>query len=415
MQAPPVPPFRQLVLANGIPVYLVRFGPQPVIGLQLVFRAGHSYEPLPGVDGLMCRMLNEGTANYSGLQIAQQLDACGAFFSTNPGFEVTSLSLSGLAHRIGEVLPLLQDIVLNATFPEPEWNLMRQRTLQQMDVEEQKTGYHARRAFLHGMYGSSHPYGSHTGRQEFLAVERQHVQDYYRNVIRPGNCSIIVAGLYDEDSVIAQLEQYFGRLQPNTPELISRAGHIPAQPEVGTRYIPLPGNLQSAVRVGHGGMPRNHPDYHGMRMVTTILGGYFGSRLMQNIREEKGYTYGIGAHWVSMKHGGYFGVSTDVGNAYVPDTLAQIRLEIERLRQDLVPEAELELARNYLLGRILSEQETCFQIADLLRSHLANELPLTTLNESFQQLQALTPTRIRELAQQYLHPDQLLEVVCGAM
>ncbi|MBX3102872.1 MAG: insulinase family protein, partial [Bacteroidetes bacterium] len=156
-----------------------------------------------------------------------------------------------------------------------------------------------------------------------------------------------------------------------------------------------------------------HDSYHPMRLVNTLLGGYFGSRLMKNIREDKGYTYGIYSQWQCLQHAGMFVIGADVGNEFVEDTLHQIRLEIQRLREEPVPEDELNVARNYLLGRIVSQQETPFQVADLLKMLLHHGLNTQELALGFERIQQTTTREIQALAQEYLHPDHLRVVIAG--
>lgn len=401
------------MLKNGMPAYLIRFGAQPVTEVQLVFRAGHAHENLPGADEAALRMLTDGTHNYTARQLAERLDFLGAFFNASSGYEISTLALSLLSKHLDAGLPLLQEIWLHPSFAQKDFDLLKRRELDRLAVEEQKTTYHARRAFLQGVLGAQHPYARVPDPTLWQVLSPDALRAHYRQVYRPANAAVIAAGNFDPDQLLALLNQHVGSLQPNATTLASSTDGLQPRTQSGHMQVPLPGQVQCTVRVGHLGFARNHADYHRMRLVTTLLGGYFGSRLMQNIREDKGYTYGIQAGWTSLKHAGFFAISTDVGNGFVADTFVQIRHEIDRLRQELVPQEELDRVRNYLLGSMISEQETPFQIADILKNLYANNLPLTDVTDSFTQLQALTPADVLRLAQQYLKPESLLEVVCG--
>jgi predicted Zn-dependent peptidase len=413
LSAPALPHVTTATLRNGMPAYLIRFGPQPVTEVQLVFRAGHAHEHLPGADDAALRMLTDGTHNYTAQQLAERLDFLGAFFNASSGYEISTLAMSLLSRHLDAGLALLQEIWLHPAFAQAEFDLMRRRELDRLAIEEKKTAYHARRAFLHGVLGAAHPYARVPERAQWQALNTEVLRTHFKNVYRPANAAVIAAGNFDTDELLNLLDAHLGSLQPNANPLASHTQARTAVAQTGRVHIPLEGQVQCSVRVGHAGFARNHTDYHRMRLVTTLLGGYFGSRLMQNIREDKGYTYGIHASWTSLKHAGFFSISTDVGNAFMADTFVQIRHEIDRLRQEPVPQEELDRVRNYLLGHMISEQETPFQIADILKNLYANNLPLADVQTSFAQLQALTPAHVQQLAQQYLQPDSLLEVVCG--
>ena len=416
LRAPVLPHIQTATLNNGIPLHMVRFGTQPVLELQLVFRAGHAYEAHAGLDGITLRMLNEGTHNLNAQQLAEKLEYLGAFFNVSSGYEISTLTLSALTRQLPAALPLLQEVWLNAGFPAQEFEQLRTRELQSLAVETQKTTYHARKHFLQGLYGAGHPYGTVATAEQYAAYSPEVLRKYFKQTYTAGNCALIAAGQFEPDLLIRNLNQHIGVIQPVAFSGTSSATAQPLKFAAGREDIKLPTttSVQSSIRVGHTATPRNHPDYHTMRLVTTVLGGYFGSRLMQNIREDKGYTYGIHAQWTCLKHAGHFVIGTDVGNEYVEDTLTQIRLEINRLQQELMTAEELELARNHLLGQLISEQETPFQIADLFKNVWANGLPMDDITEAFEAIQQVTPTQVQQLAQRHLNTNTLLEVIAGA-
>lgn len=412
-----LPPVQEHRLSGGLPVLLVRFGTQPVSEVQLLYRAGHSYELLPGLDGLLLRMLTEGTRTRSALELAQALDSLGAYVNTQSGYEVSAVSLSVLSRRAPEALALLAEIVRSPSLPPDEWTQLSDRTRQSLAVEQRKTAYHARRAFSRLAYGEAHPYAAQLGLPELDAITHGHLVGHHVACYAPGPSAILVAGQFEPTALLAALEQQFGQVQPAAAtERASRAAAEAPAATAGRRHIPLPGQVQSTLRMGlgdDGRFRREHLDYPALRLLTTVLGGYFGSRLMSNIREEKGYTYGIHAQWSALRYGGHFVIGTDVATAYVEPTLEETRRELDRLCHVPIPAAELDVARNYLLGRLLSEQETPFQVADILKNQRVNELPDTDYLHVFEQIRAQTPDSLQALAQSYFKPERMITVVCG--
>lgn len=413
----PLPHVQQHTLSNGIPAYLVRYGTQEVVECQLAFPAGNCYETHVGLAAFTGKLLTEGTPSRTSLQLAQQLDDFGASISVDTGYELSTVTLSTLERHLPLTLNLLKDVVLNAHMPEEEFVTERERTRQRLRVEALKTPYQARILLGEKLFGAGHPYATHPKEADLDALSAELCRIYARTYFHPTRATLIVAGLFDVDDTLRLLESKLGSIAPPDAALVPMASRaVAVQPVAaapGTYMHPMPGNVQSSVRVGLPGLPRRHESYHPMRLVNTLLGGFFGSRLMKNIREEKGYTYGIYSQWQCLQHAGSFSISADVGNEFVADTLVQIRLEMQRLREERVPDEELDVARNYLLGRIVSQQETPFQVADLLKMLLHYGLPTEELATGFARIQHIGPDEVQALAQQYLDPDALRVVVAG--
>lgn len=408
-----LPPYHTRTLRNGLPVYLLPFGSSDVVEVQVVFHAGTALQPAPGVSSRTARMMMEGTARYSSLALAQQFDGHGAWLGYELEEEALALKIDTVTAKLPEVLPLLAEVVLHPTFPEDEWRQMQRRDLEKLAVNEQKTAFLARRHFNRLLYGADHPYGASAGRAEQEALTRDQLVAYHRTQLHVGNAYLIAAGRFDEAALLDQLERVFGQ-QPRQAASArsSQAAQRNSQPSQGRHHFERPG-MQATVRMGHLAMPRAHPDFHRMTVVNTILGGYFGSRLMKNIREEKGYTYGIGSAWFAHKHSGAFVIQADTGVEYVEPLIEEVKGEIHRLAQEGVSAEELTLVKNYLIGRSLSQRETAFQLGDLLRYARMHDLGFDALDRKFEVLQAMQPEEIAPLVRRYLQPDALLEVVVG--
>lgn len=416
----PFPQIQEHRLANGIPVYTSRFGGQDVVELSLIFPAGRCFETKTSVASFTSKMIQEGTQTHSALEFARQLDFFGASIQVESGFEVAVVGLTCLTKHLASTLPLVQDMLLAPLFAQAELENLRLRTLQHFDLEEKKTEFNARKYFNRMLFGDAHPYGRHAERADVEAIQMEDLVAFHRRFYNLANAKVVVCGQYDPKQLLGLLENFIGQAAHIDPamrvsESESHGTVLDAAPARKFYYHEMQDSMQSTIRVGHRGFTRQHPDHHGMQVVNTILGGYFGSRLMKNIREDKGYTYGIGSGWLPMKYHGLFIIQTDVGNAYIRPTLTEIDKEIQLLLDKGVTEAELSLVKNYMLGKSVSGRETPGQIAGSIRNMLINDLPFSQLDDKFEQIQAITVEQVNRLANQWLHPENLLQVVAGKM
>lgn len=411
------PEIEELTLDNGIPVHYLHYGPDDLVVIYAVFNAGKGFEPQAGVAAMAASMLMEGTEKYNALQFAQTMDYYGVRMEVDSGYESVTVEMTSLSKHLDHSVPLMSELIRKATLPEEEFVKLKARTLQRLEVQEQKTNFVARKEFRKQIFGNDHPYGRVEGNPEVEALTVEHLRDYYHKHFALNNLFFIVAGRLSSERVLELLNPQFGEqdLSQLPPPPVSGSEGKSIAVNTGLHYVEMPDSMQASIRVGHAGFPRYHPDFEAMTVVNTILGGYFGSRFMRNIREDKGYTYGVGSAWLSLKNCGIYLVQTDVGNEYITDTLNQIRLETELLLEKGVDEAELQLVKNYMLGNLVSSRETPQQLARTVRSLLINQVPLSRLNDKFDAVQSITREDVLRLANQYYHPEKLVEVVAGKM
>jgi zinc protease len=408
-----LPAYQPARLSNGLPVYLLPFGHSEVAEVQVVFRAGMALQPAPGVASRTARLMMEGTEQHDSLALAQRLDGHGAWLYHEVEEEALAFKLDTVTAKLGEVIPLLAQVVLAPTMPEEEWTQMKTRDLGKLAVDEQKTSYLAQRHFGQRLYGVDHPYGVSVDRAAIEAITLDQLREYQATVLQPGNAYVAVVGKFDPATVLAQLDATLG-LAPRhaySPPPSQAQGALP-RAMTGRHHLARPG-MQATVRMGHLGLPRSHPDFYRLTVVNTILGGYFGSRLMKNIREEKGYTYGIYSAWAALKHGGHLVIQADTGTEYVEPLIEAVKMEIQRLADHGVDAAELNLVKNYLIGRNLSQRETAFQLGDIMRHAFMHALSFEAIDRRFDVIQAMQPEEIAPLVRRYFKPDELLEVVVG--
>ncbi|MEL7532688.1 MAG: pitrilysin family protein [Bacteroidota bacterium] len=412
LKALQLPSFEVHHLDNGIPLYLLPYGKAEVLQLQWIFKAGSNFLAQPGLASYSLRNLQEGTQQRSAIEIAQELDQYGAWIGHDVGNESVSLQLSTVSQQFPKVLDLFQEVVCKPLFPEAGFLQMKTQSHQNLITAAQKTSFQARRKFGHMLYGAEHPYGKHLGLEELADLKLENLINYHQQYLQPGNSVLALCGQFDTAQVLALLNKGIGALPlGNAPTVTDRSAMEPKN-QIDTYHIERPGP-QSTIRTGHLSLGREHEDYIGMRVLMTLLGGFYGSRLMKSIREDKGYTYGVYAALAGRSKMGQIVIQTDVGNEYVKETIKLIAEAIDGLQNAAPTPAELELVKNYMLGQSVNQRETAFQLGSILRYHIATGISFTEMDNRFEQVKAIEPLKIQELAQKWLKPEAMLTVVCG--
>ena len=402
----------KLELSNGIPVYMLNAGTQEVTRIEFIFQAGIRHQSHSLVSSGVNDMLDEGTHTRNAEVIAEELDFYGAFIETETQHDVASFTLFSLNKHLRSTLPVVQDIIQNASFPEQEFKIYLTNKRQKFLVDSDKVSVLARRKFNELLFGTSHPYGTKTELPDFELLTRDALIEFHKNNYTSDRCTIVVSGKLPEN-MLELLETFFGDEKWKGNK--SGDKPLPAASSDSQRVhtIEKEGAVQSAIRIGRVLFNKTHPDYLGMQVLNTLLGGYFGSRLMANIREDKGYTYGIGSGLVSMLGGGYFVISTEVGVEVTNAALKEIYYEIEKLQNELVSEDELELVRNYLVGVFLRSTDGPFAIGDRLKGILGYGLGYEYYDRYVHTIRTITPEQLRDLANKYLKKEDLIELVAG--
>lgn len=405
-----MPEVQQLRLDNGIPVYVVNMGTQEVLKVEVIFQGGRPYELKKLASRATSALLREGTRNYTSAELAEQLDYYGSSLAIPYHTDTTSLSLLSLNKHFNKVLPLLAEVIKAPIFPEHELQAFIQRSIQHLQVDLSKNDVVAYREITELFFGPEHPYGYNSTNETYTQLTRDDLLEHHNRLFTKDNCFVIVSGKVTPD-VLEQLNEQLGHGIPagklEAPRLILEE----APPQ--RKLVSKPDSLQSAIRIGFRTFNRHHPDFFDLSILNVLLGGYFGSRLMANIREEKGYTYNIYSTLDAMQFDGCFYIGTEVGNEFVPDTLTQIYHEMQQLREELVDEDELEMMRNYILGNYLTMIDGPFNVAELVRLLVTENLPFDELQNSVDRTLAISPEAIQAMAQKYLIPEKMSEVIVG--
>jgi zinc protease len=400
-------------LGNGIPVYTVNAGSQDLVRIELVFNAGFIVQPAPLISATVNDLLDEGTATMTAQQIADRIDYYGAFLETEVAHDEASVSLFTLNKYLGDVLPVVEELVKGPVFSGKELAVNLQNRKQKFIVSTQKVADMARKKFNQLLFGNNHPYGYFVQLEDYDKVFREQLVEFHGQHYRADDCRIIISGKVD-DNAIKLLDKHFGGSDWTRKSPIKNANnyHIDAT-QKGSHLVLKEDALQSAIRIGKVMFNKTHPDYLPMLVLSTVLGGYFGSRLMSNIREDKGFTYGIGSAMVSLKESGYFFIATEVGVEVTQKAIDEIYKEMRRLREEPVGMNELGLVRNYLLGSFLGSVDGPFALADRFKGILLYGMGYEYYDNYINAIKTTSPERLMELAQKYFKEEDMIELVAG--
>jgi len=399
-------------LDNGIPVYLINTSNQDLIKIEFLFEAGKWYEDKPLIAKFTNKMLQEGTSFLSSREIADKIDFYGAHLETSSDKDMGYVSLYSMNKHLEHTLPVLADVIMNPVFPEEELETLKQNRKQRFIINNEKVRYEARRKFNALIYGSSHPYGKTFEAEDFDPIRQEELVKFHKTCYTAENCKIIAAGKIRPD-FIRMLNTYFNTFNGiKSPASIDTHTVFPSDVP-RKNMIRKDSAVQSAIRVGRVLFNKRHEDYSRMKILNTVLGGYFGSRLMTNIREDKGFTYGIGSAIVSLQQSGYFFIASEVGAELTDKALNEVYHEIDRLQQDLIPVQELGLVKNYILGSFLRRLDGAFAMSENYRGLLEYGLDYNYYQKFIDVIKSVTSEELRDLARNYLQTDGLTELIVG--
>ena len=403
-----------ITFPNGLQVFMFDTGEQELVRIEWVFGNVFADEHHALLNTCACELLLEGTSTHSSAQIAELVDFHGAFLVPTSGYDQSSLTLFSLNKHLDRLLPLLKDVLTDSIFPEKELATYIRNNKQKLQVSLKKSSFVARRLFNRTVFGSMR-YGYVPDVSDYDRITRDALLALYRQQYKPSNGTLIVAGKAT-DGVLLMLESLFGGdWQDNGVATAPEIAPPLAIPDGRLIVDERADALQSAIRLGCQSIQRSHQDFPGLQVLNTLLGGYFGSRLMANIREDKGYTYNIGSGLASLKHGAFFTIASEVGVDATAPTLAEIEKEIQKLRDEPVAESELTLVRNYMMGSTLGGLENVFSHADKFKNAYFSGLGLDYYDYYTEVVNTITPGELHRLADLYLDYDRMVKVVVGRL
>ncbi len=398
-----------VTLKNGVKIYTLPSEEFEVVRVTFLFGAGTIMQRVPFSATATANMLYEGSRDMSSHDIAEKLDYYGSYFDVNVDRDHAYISFCSLSKFVKPTLEVAEQIILHPTFPEEELTTYCAKRKQRLRIEREKVEVRAREEFAKSLFGASHPYGVSFSEKEYDRLTREDLIELYNTLYVASNCFIVASGKITDEvmnlvrGVAEEIPQGKVVLEPHFPEPQQRAYYLVEKQEA----------VQSSIRIGRLLFTRTHPDFVGMQVLSTILGGYFGSRLMRTLREERGYTYGVMSAMVNFAQCGYFAVATQVGVEVVNDALSLIGQEIERLRSEIIPAEELEMVRRIMTGEIMRILDGPFGIADVTIENILCGRDNSAIAQSVAQIEAITPEHIQRLAQKYLRDEDLVTVISG--
>ncbi|CAD5293047.1 MULTISPECIES: pitrilysin family protein [unclassified Imperialibacter] len=397
-------------LDNGIQFHELILGDQEVCRIEIVLRSGNWFEEKEGVSYFTTKMLLEGTEKLSGRQIADKLDYYGAYWEATSGMDFVTLTVYSLTKYLEEVVPFFLSVVVDASFPEKELETIKKVRIQQIRVNKQKTSALASSGLRHLLFGQSHPYGKELSEEEVGKVTSADLKEYHKNRLW-GQAEVFVSGKLSSEE-LSKLKGFFG-------DFPSRAVSLPNYPVVTApavrEILPVNESVQASLRLGKTAHDKHHPDHYHLMLLNEVFGGYFGSRLMKNIREDKGYTYGIYSSLSYLQNAAFWVVGTDVKREVAIASIDEILKEMRLLRTEPVPSEELETVKNYMIGTFLSSISTSFSLMDKFRSiHFAG-LDYEYYNRLLTSIRTATSEDLLRVANDSFKEEDWLQVVAGGI
>ncbi len=407
-----LPDVRKLTLDNGMPLIVLDRGTQDVNRLTVVSEGGFAESPVAGVSTLASNMMRHGAAGMSSARIGECLDYNGARLVTQDHFHHSSLGVYALNSRTSETVALLSDIYSDPTFPENEFISVRNSLVVKAQVNQEKVDQVAAARSSERLMGAAHPLARTYKPDEVQNINREDLVEFQRRFYNPANATIYLAGRITpgmEDAI----NDRFGVLEPTGTTQGVKLTPFTPEASKGLETIERKDALQSGVNVSFPAVPRTHPHYQPLRVAVTALGGYFGSRLMSNIREDKGYTYGISAYLAGYPDGAIVNIVTETDNRYLTPLLSELDVELRRLAEEPLSADEMNRLRQYVLSTLASSVDTPFAIMDQYINRQIVAIPDDYFRQQLETIRSITSAQIAEMARTYLRPNQAYITTAG--
>ncbi len=397
-------------LANGLAVYIFNKGEQEVFKIEFLVSTESNNNYNPAVAALCMAMLREGTISRSAKTINNSLDYLGAFLELKSGLDYNLISLYGRSVYVKELISLVTDIILRPSFNEKAIEKHKSRMMLELLIEQKKTSYWAPRLLRKNIFGNNHPYSILITEDDINSITRADLFQYHQNVIIPGLQNIIIAGSFIEQEISQLLNNDLNHLiQNSSKDNVTQ----PAPDETKLISKNLINSKQASIAIGKEAIKITNPNYSTCALLTKILGGYFGSRLMKKLREEEGLTYGIHAYNVHLLSGSYLQISADVELTSVDKSVELVMAEIEILQTKGIAETELATVKNYMIGEFMNDSNTVFDFADLYKKLLLQKLPVNFYHDYYSKLSLIKPNEIITSAQELFKPGEFSIIKVG--
>lgn len=403
-------PYTKFILDNGVEVYSIDAGAQEVVIVECVFFAGNCYENKNIVAATTNFMLKNGTSTKKAFAINEHFDFYGAYLNRSCHNETATFTLHTLSKHLPNLLPEMAEMLTESIFPEEELAIYKQNQKQRLEVNLKKCDFVANRLIDEYIFGFHHPYGKYTSTVDYDNIERDELVAFYKQFYTHGKCIMFVAGKLPSD-IATQLNNVFGKLPFNQQNIVLPKIEAIAAEQKKYHIINDESGVQGAIRMARPFPNRHHSDFPKVQVLNNIFGGFFGSRLMSNIREDKGYTYGIHSYLQNLVQQTAWMISTEAGRDVCAATLEEVYKEMARLRDEKIADEEIDLVRNYMMGGLLGALDGPFQIISRWKSYILNDLDDAYFYNSINTIRTVTADELQALAKQYLQPEDFYELV----
>jgi zinc protease len=406
-----IPEAAKFELDNKVCTYMIEAGTEDIVRIEFNFLAGQIMENIPMVASTTNAMLLEGSQNYNAESINRTIDKYGAFPNLSYDKDSAGFIIFTLNKHIEKILDLCREILFRPVFPEDELITLLKYRLQRYQVNRQRVSVLSSDHFFQSIFGNDHPYGKYILPENFAEISRPMLQEFHTKHYNTSSLNIIVSGKLPPE-LAPLLNKFFGDI-PEDKNKNQFSQEIIKGGDTKKIFIEKSDVIQSAIRIGSQTINKRNPDYPGLKVVDTILGGYFGSRLMKNIREDKGYTYGINSSVNSLLYSGFKIISTEVGVEYAEKTKEEIYREIKLLQTQPVTREELEIAKCFMSGEMIRMFDGPFALAESFKSVLDFGLNNEYYYRLADKVVTIEPDEIMQLASTYYNIEDLYEVVVG--
>jgi len=401
-------PCQKFVLKNGTEVYAIDAGAEEVMLVEWVFSAGNCFEEQNLVATTANFLLRNGTTSRTAFAINEHFEYFGSYLNRGSYNETASITLHCLTKHIGELLPVVKELITDSTMPQDELAIYQQNMKQRLKVSLKKSDFVAGQLIDAYLFGEQHPYGKFSSPEAFDALTREQLLDFYKKYYQQGNLIMFVAG-----KLPANLEKLLNDNFGDLPNNKIRAKEIALTPATQRkiRITNDPEGVQGSIRIARPFPNRHHPDFLKAHILNILFGGFFGSRLMSNIREDKGYTYGVHSFLQNHVYQSAWMISTEAGKDVCEATIEEVYMEMKKLREELVEGEELLLVQNYMMGSILGDLDGPFQIIARWKNIILNELDEKYFYDSINTIKTITSKELQRIAQKYLQPEEFYELI----
>ena len=397
-------------LNNGVDVYSVHAGTEEVIQIEWVFKAGNWFEEKKLVASATNFLIKNGTSKKSAYDINEYVDFYGAYVNRSCYNETAVVTLHCLSKQLEFLLPLVQELFMDAILPEEELLIYQQNMKQRLAVNLKKCDFIAGRKIDAMLFGENHPYGVYSEMNDYDALHQAELKSFYDAYYKNGHCTIFSAGILPKNYPDL-LNRYFGHLPFNTSVAHDVSHSIVPATQKKWNILNDQDGVQSAIRIARPCPLPSDPEFPKLQVLNVLFGGFFGSRLMNNIREDKGYTYGIYSYLMNHIHASALLISTEAGREVCDATIREVYHEMDQLKKSEVGKEELLLVKNYLIGTLLGDLDGPFHIIGRWKNLILHGINESHFNYYVETIKSIEPKELKKLAEKYLNPEEFYELV----